>query len=106
MYELNMIYEELKGDITAFIKLYRSAKAAGMNEQDVINLLKIADYDNLPALEYRYKALKQEVNSLEIKKLNSRDNLATVNNDETEAKGKIEALKLDAALTMTLKIGL
>jgi hypothetical protein len=31
-----------------------------------------------------------------------RYNLAIVNNDETEAKEKIEALKLDAALTMTL----
>ena len=35
-----------------------------------------------------------------------RYNLAIVNNDKTEAKEKIEALKLDAALTMTLKIGL
>ena len=31
-----------------------------------------------------------------------RYNLAIVNNDETEAKERIEALKLDAALTMTL----
>jgi hypothetical protein len=31
-----------------------------------------------------------------------RYNLAIINNDETEAKEKIEALKLDAALTMTI----
>lgn len=35
-------YEELKGDIEPFVKLYRLAKAAGMNVQDVNNLLTIA----------------------------------------------------------------
>ena len=31
MHDLNMIYEELKGDIITFLNLYRSAKAAGMS---------------------------------------------------------------------------
>jgi hypothetical protein len=72
MHDLNTVYEELKGDITPFLKLYRSAKAAGMGEQHVVNLLRIANNgNNLPAVEYRYERLKQEVNSLEARKLNS-----------------------------------
>ena len=50
------------------------AKSAGMNEEHVVNLLRIANSidndsnNNLPAVEHRYEGLKQEVNSLENKK--------------------------------------
>ena len=63
IHDLNMAYEELKGDITPFLKLYRSARAAGMSEEHVVHLLRIAN-DDLPAVEHRYESLKQEVNSL------------------------------------------
>jgi predicted transcriptional regulator len=81
MHDLNIVYEELKGDIIPFLKLYRSARSAGMNEEHVVNLLRIANDDNvnnnnnLPAVEHRYNKLKQEVNSLEIKKLYSNRDL-------------------------------
>jgi transposase len=51
MHDLNIVYDELKGDITPFLKLYRSARAAGMSEEHVVNLLRIAnDDDNLSAV--------------------------------------------------------
>jgi hypothetical protein len=81
MHDLNIVYEELKGDIIPFLKLYRSARSAGMNEEHVVNLLRFANDDNdnnnnnLPAVEHRYNKLKQEVNSLEIKKLYSNRDL-------------------------------
>ncbi len=88
MHDLNMIYEELKGDIIPFLKLYRSAKAAGMSVEHVVNLLKVAKNNNdnanndnnktnnnLPAVEHRYQKLKLEVNSLESRKLNSNKTL-------------------------------
>jgi hypothetical protein len=74
MHDLNVVYAELKGNIIPFIKLYRSARAACMSEQHVVNLLKVVN-DNLPAVEHRYQRLKQEVNSLEIRKLNSTKDL-------------------------------
>jgi transposase len=81
MYDLNIVYEELKGDIIPFVKLYRSARAAGMSEEHVVNLLRIAnDNNNLPAVEYRYKKLNQEINSLELRKLNSNRNLQDLKN--------------------------
>ena len=56
MHDLNIVYEELKGDIIPFLKLYRSARSAGMSEEHVVNLLRIANDDNnLPAVEYRYE---------------------------------------------------
>jgi transposase len=76
MHDLNIVYEELKGDITPFLKLYRSVRSTGMNEENVVNLLRIANDDNnLPAVEYRYESLKQEINSLQVRKLNSNKDL-------------------------------
>jgi transposase len=83
MHDLNIVYEELKGDIIPFLKLYRSARAVGMNEEHVVNLLRIANDDNdnnttnnnLPAVEHRYEKLIQEVNDLEHRKLNSNRDL-------------------------------
>ena len=81
MHDLNIVYVELKGDIIPFLKLYRSARSAGMNEEHVVNLLRIAnDADNLSAVEHRYNGLKQEVNSLEIIKLNSNKDLQDLKN--------------------------
>jgi transposase len=83
MHDLNIVYEEVKGDIIPFLKLYRSARSAGMNEEHVVNLLRIANdnnvnnntNNNLPAVEHRYNKLKQEVNALEFVKLNSNRDL-------------------------------
>jgi hypothetical protein len=80
MHDLKMVYAELKGDIIPFLKLYRLARAADMSEQHVVNLLRIAnnnanDNNSLPAVEYKYERLKQEVNALEIRKLNSNQDL-------------------------------
>src|ERR687898_963888 len=45
LHNLNMLYEETKGDIEPFLKLYRLSKAAGMSARHVTNLLKIANTD-------------------------------------------------------------
>jgi len=88
---------------------------AGMTNRDIIQQLKINDRtfrryvkkirdrnvtDQLAKRqEYFLDDVKLAKDRLLMAK---RYNLAIVNNDETEAKEKIEALKLDAALTMTL----
>jgi hypothetical protein len=52
-----MVYEELKGDIEPFLRLYRLSKAKGMSASHVTNLLEIANND-LPATEKRFKRQK------------------------------------------------
>jgi hypothetical protein len=49
MHDLNIVYEELKGDIIPFLKLYRLARSAGMNEEHVVNLLRIASMEYITA---------------------------------------------------------
>ena len=46
---LNIVYEEIKDDIASFLKLYKLAKAKGMDVEQITNLLAIANND-LPAL--------------------------------------------------------
>jgi hypothetical protein len=70
LYDLSQVYEEIKGDISSFVNLYRLSKTAGMNTQHVVNLLKIAN-NHLPAVEQRCQELKREVYSLEGDKRNS-----------------------------------
>jgi hypothetical protein len=65
-----MVYDETKGDIEPFLKLYRLSKAAGMSARHVTNLLKIAN-TNLPDIQRRYERLKREVNTLEFNKQQS-----------------------------------
>ena len=81
-----MLYEEIKGDIEPFLKLYRLSKAAGMNVQQVVNLLEIAN-TNLPDIQCRYERLKRELNTLEFDKQQSHRTMAYFNNQiETQRK--------------------
>jgi hypothetical protein len=50
LHNLNMVYEETRGNIEPFLKLYRLSKAAGMIARHVTNLLKIAN-NNLPDIQ-------------------------------------------------------
>jgi transposase len=104
MHHLSIVYEELRGDITPFLKLYRSAKAARMSEEHVVNLLRIANNNdnvnnnntnnNLPAVEHRYQKLKQEVNSLEIRKLNSNKTLQDLRKRISTSRNALDACVL------------
>jgi hypothetical protein len=67
LHNLNTVYEELRGDIEPFIKLYRLSKTKGMGVKQVVNFLTIAN-DDLPALEKRFKSLRNDVSMLQFQK--------------------------------------
>jgi hypothetical protein len=70
MYDLQMVYEELGGDIVHFLELYRLSKKERMNPQHIVNLLRIVNND-LPASERRYYRLKKDLLLLELEKQKS-----------------------------------
>src|ERR671921_2732045 len=70
LHNLNMVYEEVKGDIDPFLRLYKSSKAVGMSVKQVVNLLEIANTD-LPDIQRRYERIKREVSTLEFNKQQS-----------------------------------
>jgi hypothetical protein len=81
-----MVYEEPRGDIEPFLKLYKLAKRKGIGNKQVVNLLQIANND-LPDIQCRYERLKGELNKLEFNKQQSHIALSCFNN-QIEMKSK------------------
>jgi transposase len=79
LHNLTLIYEETKGDIAPFLKLYRLSKAKGMSVKQVINLLTITNND-LPAIEERFERLRNDVDMLQFRKHTLERNLYQLNN--------------------------
>jgi transposase len=86
LHNLNMVYEELRGDIEPFLKLYKLAKRKGMGLKQVVNLLEMSNND-LPDIQCRYERLKREVNTLEFNEQQSHIALSYFNN-QIEMKSK------------------
>ena len=68
LYSLNMVYEEIGGDIIHLVKVHRKIREAGMDVDEAVTLIENANND-LPTLEERYQKLKRGVDSLESRKL-------------------------------------
>jgi hypothetical protein len=93
LHNLSMVYEEVKGDIDPFLKLYRLSKASGMNIQQVVNLLKIAN-NNLPAVEERFKRLRNDVSILQFRKHTLKRNLHQLNNQIASTTNLLNSLHM------------
>ncbi len=79
LHNLNMVYEETKGDIEPFLRLYRLSKAKGMGPKQVVNLLAIANND-LPSIEERLKTLRNDISMLQFQKRIDERNLYQLKN--------------------------
>jgi hypothetical protein len=79
LYNLNIVYEETKGDIDPFLKLHKLSKANGLGVKQVVNLLQIANNDLL-AVEKRFKRLRNEISMLQFRKHALERNLYQLNN--------------------------
>jgi hypothetical protein len=79
LHDLNMVYEQTKDDIISFLKLYRLSKAKGMDVQQVVDILAIANND-LPAIEEKVKTLRNDVDMLQFQKRIDERSLYQLNN--------------------------
>jgi hypothetical protein len=79
LHNLNMVYEETKGDIVPFLKLYKLAKRKGIGVRHVVDILAIANND-LPVLEGRFKRLGNDISTLQSQKRIDERNLYQLNN--------------------------
>jgi hypothetical protein len=67
LHNLSMVYEETNGAIEPLLRLYRLSKRKGMGVKQVVNFLGIANND-LPAIEERYKRLRNDISILQFQK--------------------------------------
>jgi hypothetical protein len=72
LHDLQMVYEELGGDILHFLKLCKLSKDAHMEPEHVVTLLQMSN-EYLPLLERKHKRLSKEIDYLESEKQRSRD---------------------------------
>jgi hypothetical protein len=57
IYDLNHIYQEMKGNPAPLVRLYKYLKAEGLKAEDVVRIMEIANND-LPSVEYKCEAKK------------------------------------------------
>jgi hypothetical protein len=79
LYHLNMIYEEIKDDISSLLKLYNLSKAKGLGIQQIVDVLAVANND-LPAIEERFKRLRNDISILQSQKHTCKRDLYQLNN--------------------------
>src|SRR5918995_1590856 len=89
LHNLYLIHEEIGDDIFHIVKLHRRMRAGGIEVEQAIHLIKIANND-LPALEQKYQKLKRDVNSLESRKF---EEYRTLNNLQDQIDGLERMMK-------------
>jgi hypothetical protein len=93
IYNLNMVYEETKDDIASFLKLYKLSKDKGIGVQQVVDTLAIANND-LPAIEERFKSLRNDVGMLQSQKHTCKRNLYQLNNQIATTSRLLNSLRI------------
>jgi chromosome segregation ATPase len=79
MYKLAQIYEEAKYDLHTLLRLHKIVKDLGMGEQQIINVLDLANHNQLEYLQGKVEYLRNEINNLELQKAECTDHVLTLN---------------------------
>jgi hypothetical protein len=93
LHNLNMVYEELRGDIDPFLKLYKLAKRKGIGVRHVVDILAIANND-LPAIEQRVKRLRNDISELQFQKRMDERSLNLLNNQIASTSKLLNSLRM------------
>jgi septal ring factor EnvC (AmiA/AmiB activator) len=93
LHDLNMVYEETKGDIEPFLKLYRLSKAKGIGVKQVVNLLAIAIND-LPSIEEQLKTFRNDISTLQFRKHSLETNIYQLNNQIASTTKLLNSLRM------------
>jgi prefoldin subunit 5 len=79
MYRLAQIYEEAKYDLRTFLRLHKIVNDLGMGEQEIINVLKLANNNELPYLQEKVEYFRNRINNLELEKTECTNDVLTLN---------------------------
>jgi hypothetical protein len=83
MYDVLQIYDQIrysgKYSLPSFLKLHRIVNDLGMGEQQIINVLDLANHNQLEYLQGKVEYLRTKVNNLELKKAECTNHVLTLN---------------------------
>jgi hypothetical protein len=93
VYSLSQIYQETGDNLYSFLELYRRTKVAGMNIDNIINLLRIANND-IPSVEHRCEELRREAAFLSAGNLTAAKASKQLSNEILEKHGTLDRFRL------------
>lgn len=83
MYDVLQIYDQIrhsgKYSLPSFLKLHRIVNDLGMGEQQIINVLDLANHNQLEYLQGKVEYLRNEINNLELEKTKCTNDVLTLN---------------------------
>jgi hypothetical protein len=80
MHQLVEIYDEIEDYLPSLLGLHRIVKSRGMGEQEIVNVLKLANNNGLQFLQEKVDYLRNHLRNLEIEVKNKEYNLSTLDN--------------------------
>ena len=83
MYDVLQIYDQIrhsgKYSLPSFLRLHRIVNDLGMGKQQMINVLDLANHNQLEYLQGKVEYLRNEINNLELKKTECTNHVLTLN---------------------------
>src|SRR5215469_2396285 len=86
-HDLAQIYDEARYDIRGLLRLHKIVKDLGMDEKEIIKVLELAKYNELQNLQWKVEYLRNEVNTLEMEKWKSTNQILKLNRMIDELEG-------------------
>jgi hypothetical protein len=80
MHQLVEVYDEIEDYLPSLLGLDRIVKSQGMGEQEIVNVLKLANNNGIQFLQERVDYLRNHLRNLEIQVKNKEYNLSTLDN--------------------------
>jgi hypothetical protein len=68
MHELAEVYEEIRPYLSSVLRLHKILNDLGMGEQEIINVLKLANNHQLEHLQWKVEYLRNDIEMLEVQK--------------------------------------
>ena len=78
-YELTQIYDEGRYDVRGLLRLHKIVKDLGMGEKEIMKVLELAKHNELERLQWKVEYLRNEVNTLEMEKWESTNQILKLN---------------------------
>jgi hypothetical protein len=79
MYRLAQIYDEARYDLPGFLRLHKIVKDLGMQEQEIINVLNLANSHQLKHLQWKVEYLRNDIDMLEVQKTKASNHILILN---------------------------
>jgi hypothetical protein len=78
MHQLIEVYDEIEDYLPSLLGLHRIVKSQGMEEQEIVNVLKLANNNEIQFLQERVDYLRNHLRNLEIEVKNKENNLQSL----------------------------